>query len=103
MPKVHDLGNDYVAQLNDDGGMYVSNAADGYEVVLKPSSVARLRSIFQQAEQDARFTGIQARDTAVEVCGPQTGHTVRPVAFCDTPETAELLAAAAKTVYGGKD
>ena len=44
---------------------------------------------------DARaFTGIQARGNAVEVCGPQTGHTVRAVAFCDSPETAVRIAAA---------
>ena len=42
---------------------------------------------------DARaFIGIQARGNAVEVCGPQTGHAVRAIAFCDSPETATRIA-----------
>ena len=28
----------------------------------------------------------------LEVCGPQTGHTVKPIAFCHDAETAERLA-----------
>lgn len=40
------------------------------------------------------FIGIQARGNAVEVCGPQTGHTVRAIAFCDSPETATRIAEA---------
>ena len=31
-------------------------------------------------------------DNAVTVCGWMTGHVVRPIAFCETPEYATLLA-----------
>ena len=41
-----------------------------------------------------RFAGVQARGNAVEVCGPQTGHSVRAIAFCDSTETASAIAGA---------
>lgn len=34
---------------------------------------------------------IQARGHAVEICGPETGHVVKPVAYCDTENRAFLL------------
>lgn len=34
---------------------------------------------------------IQARGHAVEICGPETGHVVKPVAYCDTANRAFLL------------
>jgi hypothetical protein len=35
--------------------------------------------------------GVQAAAAAVQTCGPHTGHTVKNVAFCDTPETAAFI------------
>jgi hypothetical protein len=42
------------------------------------------------------FIGIQARGNAVEVCGSHTGHAVRAIAFCDSPETAARISDAIK-------
>lgn len=50
---------------------------------------------FERTAETLRFAlqeaHIQAHGSAVEVCGFLTGHVVRPIAFCDTPETAALI------------
>ena len=50
---------------------------------------------------DTRLTDnrLQANGTAIELCGPYTGHTVKPIAYCESPEAivaAIRLANAAK-------
>lgn len=41
-----------------------------------------------------QYTGWSQKDNAVLICAPSTGHTYRPVAFCDTVERAALIAEA---------
>lgn len=36
-------------------------------------------------------TIIQSAGHAVQMCGPETGHSVIPVAFCDTPARAAMF------------
>ncbi len=43
-----------------------------------------------------KFDGISQDNTAVVVCGPQTGYAVKNIAFCDTPLTAMLIVDAIK-------
>lgn len=38
--------------------------------------------------------GVWAEGSSLFTCGATTGHFVRPIAFCDRPETARLLAQA---------
>jgi hypothetical protein len=34
---------------------------------------------------------VQSNGHIIEVCGPQTGHSVKAIAFCDSAETAKTL------------
>lgn len=43
-----------------------------------------------------KLRGIQANNNAVEICNATTGHTVRAIAYCDGPYTAQLLVEAVK-------
>lgn len=44
------------------------------------------------------LAGLQSRDNAIEICGPRTGHAVKPIAFCQGSATAEMLVARIKAV-----
>lgn len=46
----------------------------------------------EQWEIDARLSGFQQVGCALEVCGSQSGHVVRPIAFCADERHAEVLA-----------
>jgi hypothetical protein len=49
------------------------------------------------AEDDAtKLAGLQAHGNAIEIFGLQTGHSVRAIAFCDSPEMAVRIVAAVK-------
>lgn len=37
---------------------------------------------------------IEANGCTIEILGPMTGHFVKPIAFCDSPETARALVSA---------
>ena len=34
---------------------------------------------------------IQSSDHTIEICGPETGHSVRPIAYCDSANRAKEL------------
>ena len=44
----------------------------------------RLNSLIEQ--------GVSADGCALVTCGPTTGHFFKPIAFCDSPETAHAIA-----------
>lgn len=41
-----------------------------------------------------REQGVWADGCSLMTCGATTGHFVHPIAYCDSPETAQALAAA---------
>ena len=45
-----------------------------------------------------RWVGVQVSRHAIQICGPQTGHAVRDVVYCDSATRAEDIVKAIRAM-----